>query len=296
MIRIAQDLCPVDFSEFSRRALHHARAVARWYEARLTVLYVHPDLSTEMLPVALGVRDRDQLMTELKEFTAAASDGVPIDLRVEEGTNVHHQILRAAESIDADLLVLGSHGRSGFERLLLGSVTEKILRKAPCPTLVVPRRAPDATGDEVVQYKRILCPVDFSDRSLRAVEYALMRAQERASELTLLHVIEVPPELEAFPLAGAFDREAFRAAAEADGLGRLATLIPDAARDYCTIAPLVRHGSAPTEILAAASERHSDLVVMGGTGRGVLDVVVFGSTAARVSRNAACPVLVTRAA
>ena len=95
--------------------------------------------------------------------------------------------------MNADLLVLGTHGRSGFERLLLGSVTEKVLRRAPCPVLTVPRHHPEAVPPPPVLFKRIVCPLDFSDSSLRALEYALSLAQEADAHLTAMHVIEYEP-------------------------------------------------------------------------------------------------------
>ena len=89
----------------------------------------------------------------------------------------------------ADLLVIGTHGRSGFERLVLGSVTEKVLRKASCPVLTVPKRLPDAVPVGPVLFKRILCPVDFSESSLHALSYAVSMAQEADGQLTVLHVV-----------------------------------------------------------------------------------------------------------
>ena len=99
------------------------------------------------------------------------------------------EIADMAISMNADLLVIGTHGRSGFERLLLGSVTEKVLRKARCPVLTVPRRLPDAVPAGAVLYKRILCPVDFSASSLHALKYATSLAQESDGQLTVLHVV-----------------------------------------------------------------------------------------------------------
>jgi nucleotide-binding universal stress UspA family protein len=295
MIRFAQILCPIDFSEFSRRALDHAAAIARWYEARLTVLYVFPNLPVmDLPPMALEEKDRERLTEEMKRFTAHLPPGVPLEHRIEEAPDIHQEILGQAASIHADLLVLGSHGRSGFDRLMLGSVTEKLLRRVPCPTMVVPQRAPDAALDQPVQFRRILCPVDFSDASTRAVEFALTLAEEADAQLLVLHVIEVPPELQESHVSATFSVENVRAAAEADRLQRLRALVPEQARSFCTVETSVREGAAYREILKVASERKSDLIVMGVQGRGAIDLMVFGSNTARVVRAAACPVLVVR--
>jgi nucleotide-binding universal stress UspA family protein len=196
MTKITHVLCPIDFSEFSRRALDHAAAIARWYKASLTVLYVFPvRLAVELPPMATSDQDRQRTLADIEQFIKHVPTEIRLEARVEESSSVHEEILRHAEGSGADLLVVGSHGRSGFERLLLGSVTERLVHKALCPTMVVPRRAPDKDPDEPVQFHRILCPVDFSETSNRALAYAMSLAEEAAAHLTVVNVIEVPPEL-----------------------------------------------------------------------------------------------------
>jgi nucleotide-binding universal stress UspA family protein len=295
MIRFTEILCPIDFSEFSRRALDHAAAIARRCEARLTVLYVSPSLPVvDLPPIALEAKDRERLTLKMKQFTAHLPSGVPVEHRIEEAPDIHQEILGQAASTHADLLVLGSHGRSGFDRLVLGSVTEKLLRRVPCPTMVVPPRAPDASPDRPVQFLRVLCPVDFSAASTRAVDFALGLAGEAEAQVVLLHVIEVPPELQESHVSATFSVENVRAAAEADRLQRLRALIPEQARSFCTVETSVREGAAYREILKVAAERKSDLIVMGVQGRGAIDLMVFGSNTARVVRAATCPVLIVR--
>jgi nucleotide-binding universal stress UspA family protein len=196
--------------------------------------------------------------------------------------------------LPADLLVLGSHGRSGLQRWLMGSVTERVIRQAPCPTMVVGRRAPDTAPDKPVRFENILCPVDFSDGSMLALEHAIGLAEESDAHLSVLHVIEVPPELREHEILKDFNVDSVRAAAEADSLRRLRALIPEDARTYCTVDTAVREGAAFREILKAAAEKRADLIVMGLQGRGALDLLVFGSNTARVARGAPCPVLIVR--
>ncbi len=295
MISITHILCPIDFSEFSRHALDHAAAMARWYEARLTVLYVSVNRpAMDLPPLSLDTADRERLMTDMRRFTAHVSPEVSLVLRVEEAPYVHEEILGRIGTLHVDLLVLGTHGRSGFERLFLGSVTEKVIRKASCPTLIVPRRAPDVAADTPVQFHRILCPVDFSESSLDALGYALDLAEEADAKLTLLHVIEIPPELRAHPTSPEFDLERIREAARADALRRLGDLVPDEARTYCAIETAVVDGNAYRELLRQAAERQADVIVMGVHGRGAMDVLMFGSTTQHVIRAATCPVLVVR--
>jgi nucleotide-binding universal stress UspA family protein len=293
MVHISRILCPIDFSEFSRHALDHAAAVARWYEARLTVLYVFSAFSAMDMPLAtMDEKERQRIIAELRSFTDHVSSDVPLELRVEEADDIHREIIAQAQALHADLLVIGSHGRSGFEKLLLGSVTEKVIRKTPCPTMVVPRLAPDTPVNRPVHFRRILCSVDFSDGSLRALEYAVTLAEESDAQLTMLHVIEVPPELKENPLGEGFDVDRVRAEAEARSLQHLRELIPQDARMYSTVGTEVREGAAYWEILKVAAERTVDLIVMGVQGRGALDLLLFGSNTARVSRTARCPVLI----
>jgi nucleotide-binding universal stress UspA family protein len=282
----------VDFSECSRRALDHAAAVATWYQARISVLYVFPNMPVmDIPPVVMGEAERSRLTADLRRFTAHLPADIPVDHIVQDAPSVHEEILARATSVHADLLVIGSHGRSGLSRLMMGSVTERVMRKAPCPTLVVPPAAHDVPPGEPVHFRRILCPIDFSRASSCAVKYALTMAEETDARLDLLHVIEVPPEQTEYPRPIGVDIDRARAAAEADRLRRLRALVPDEARTYCTVTSAVREGAAYGEILKTASEQQTDLIVMGVRGRGALDLLMFGSNTARVTRRAACPVL-----
>src|SRR5688572_20020691 len=197
MIEIRDILCPIDFSDYSRRALDHAIAIARWYKSTVTVLQVFSPAPVAAFgpgpvvfePIVLTPVDRDQLLADTKAFAETESaPGVVIEAVIREG-NTAGEILEQATSMKADLLVIGTHGRSGFERLLLGSVAEKVLRKASCPVLTVPTQSPAAVPAGPVLYRRILCPVDFSDASLNALKYATSMAQEADGQLTVLHVI-----------------------------------------------------------------------------------------------------------
>jgi nucleotide-binding universal stress UspA family protein len=295
MISIAHVLCPIDFSEISHHALAHAAAIARWYEARLTILYVFLNLpAVDMPPLVLDDSDRERLMTQMRQVAAGVPSSVVVDFRVQEAGFVHEEIVAQIDATRADLLVLGTHGRSGFQRLFLGSVSEKVIRKVTCPTLIVPPRAPDAAVDAPVQFRRILCPIDFSDRSLDALAYAINLAEEADARLTLLHVVELPRVLSEEPTAVDVDIPRIHEAAAAEARRRLHGLIPEQASTYCTVETAVVEGRAYREILRHASEERSDLIVMGVHGRGVLDLLVFGSTTHHVIRVSTCPVLIVR--
>ncbi|HEY6506823.1 MAG TPA: universal stress protein, partial [Vicinamibacterales bacterium] len=152
-------------------------------------------------------------------------------------------------------------------------------------------RAP-ATPQGAVPGRRIVCPIDFSEASLAALEYATSLATEADASLTLLHVIEVPPELRESPVHGEVDVDRIRAAAEAECLRRLRALVPDSVRQACTVHTSVVEGRAAREIVRAAAVDGDDLIVMGVRGRNALDMLVFGSNTQYVVRAATCPVLV----
>jgi nucleotide-binding universal stress UspA family protein len=301
MIDVKHVLCPIDFSEFSSRALAHAAALARWYEARLTALYVYanvpavdviPSLQYGSVRVALSGVDRAALEAELMQFCARSTGDALVTTIVAAAPSIEKEIVGQIDALDADLLVIGSHGRSGFERVLLGSIAEKVVRKATCPVMVVPSH--DAVPSDDVRFKRIVCPVDFSGHSVAALEYAFSLAEESDGWLTLLHVLELPPELHEMPTREGIDVMRVRAAAEADVLARLRELIPSDVRSYCTVETIVLDGKAHRQVLAMAADRHADLIVMGVSGHGAVDRWIFGSNTSSVVRGAHCPVLTVR--
>jgi nucleotide-binding universal stress UspA family protein len=295
MIQIEQILCPVDCSDISQHALDHAAAIAHWYQSRLTVLYVFVNRPTmDVPPLVLEDADRERLTAAMSKMAARVPQDVCLHLSVQEAENVHDEILAQLAATHADLLVLGTHGRSGFQRLFLGSVTEKVIRQARCPTLVVPPKAPDVPADRPIQFRRILCAIDFSESSFAALARALSMAEEADAHLTLLHVIEMPPELRDNPLAPDFDIDRIHAAAEAETRRRLRDLVTDVARTYCTVETAVVEGRAYSQLLRRAAEEQADLIVMGVHGRGALDLLVFGSNTHHVIRAATCPVLIVR--
>jgi nucleotide-binding universal stress UspA family protein len=292
-------LCPIDFSDFSRHALDHAVAIAHLYEARVTVLHVSSPAHENMLLSTAGVpplptsRDRSHLIARTTQFVEQEIGAVAsVEIAVSDAEDVSKDILAHAGALHADLLVMGTHGRSGFDRLVLGSVTEKVLRKAPCPVLTVPRRAPDVVPAGQVLYKRILCGVDFSDASMAALSYALSLAQQADAWLGVVHVVELLPGVYDAPLPHALIDVAREI--EADARQRFSVAVPATAREACQVEDLVVVGHVRRTLVSLAEERHAELIVLGVQGRGAIDRMVFGSTADYVVRRASCPVLTIR--
>jgi nucleotide-binding universal stress UspA family protein len=189
---------------------------------------------------------------------------------------------------------LGTHGRSGVEQLILGSVAEKVGRHAACPVMLVPPGAAPDGQSLPVPFSRIVCAVDFAATSRRAFDLALELAEESDAHLTLLHAIEVPPELQVPMTIDEVDVTAARAAAEAEALQHLRELVPGEARTYCKVHTDVREGRADRLIVEAAAERQADLIVMGVADHNALDRLLFGDSTHAVLRSARCPVLTVR--
>lgn len=296
MIEMKRVLCPVDFSETSRHALNHALAVAKWYEARVTVLHViHPLLVLEP-PVLFVEAPREAELSDvgsrrerLREWLNAANAPGDTDIAVDEGNPVL-RILSHAASLPADLIVMGTHGRSGFDRFALGSVAEKVLRKAGCPVVTVP---PPAIATSVVPFTRLLCPVDFSESSLAALRFGFSLAKESDARLTILHAVEWPSD-EAESVERIFNLPDVRRQLEKGSSDRLASLIPSDVRQWCQPVTKVVFGRPHVNILNVATEERADLIVMGVRGRSALDITLFGSTTNQVVRRASCPVLTLR--
>jgi nucleotide-binding universal stress UspA family protein len=293
-------LCPVDFSDMSGKALHHAAAVARWYGAELHVLHAIVPVIPPPLPVGAALpamiaeespAAAEQSLRQLVERAAIERHAVREVVR--HGAAVA-EIVDYAREQDIDLIVLGTHGLTGLEHLLLGSVAERVLHYAPCPVLTIPRTAPDADPERPVQFKHILSAVDFSPSSTRALDFALSLAKENDGEMTLLHVLEMLAPEDAITVAHYRVGE-YVAQRRRDVCRQLSALIPANAREWCNPSAQVEVGPAAQMILQVAEDRRADLIVMGAQGHGALGTLLFGSTTQTVVRRATCPVLTARA-
>lgn len=295
MIEFNRILCPVDFSESSTRALAHAAALTRWYEAHLTVLHVAPTFDPVQIRGDLGVPvefvtpvTREEVLSELSRILERSGVSPDAHLIAQAG-DASTTIVREALTTRADLIVIGTHGRRGFKRLLLGSVAETVLHEAPCPVLTVSPHTEAASAD-VVTFKRILCPIDFSPPALQALGFALDLARQAGGRVTLLHVVEWLAEDEPTH----FNVPEFRGHMVNDAKQRLRSLVAEESRAWCEIDDVIVSGRAHRGILQEAAARSADLIVMGAQGRGSVGLALFGSTTQQVVRGAACPVLTVR--
>ena len=297
MTAITHILCPVDFSDFSRHALDHAVGLARHHSAAVTALYVVPPLQTNYPALGVGayvpyvytVDDLKAFQHALEEFVSGV--GYPVTAVSVEALVVD-EILKRAAALPVDLIVMGTHGRSGFDRLLLGSVAERVLAKAPCPVLTIPPHAPDTAPAAALTFSKVLCAIDFSPASLAALKYAEWFAAEGA-ELRVLHVAERLPGWQLVPAVatGAPDDPLVVLQRAREQVHQTIRLIIGGAKN---VRELVSEGDAGDEILAVAALEHADLIVMGAHA-GRAGLLGFGSTSHDVLRGAACPVLTLKA-
>jgi universal stress protein A len=142
MRKLDKLLCPIDFSEASLEALRYAAGLARGQGARIELLHVHhvplhqadvhAPKSVDQLPAEL----RKELMRKLEQVKTEQAPGVEVALHLAVGTP-HEAIIEAAKRLDADVIVIGTHGHGGLARMLLGSVTDRVLRTSDRPVLTV---------------------------------------------------------------------------------------------------------------------------------------------------------------
>jgi nucleotide-binding universal stress UspA family protein len=286
MIHLDRVLFPTDGSDCAEYARQHAFYLADRFEAALHVIHVE-ERAPELADV-IDVSEAD-VLADLHAPTGGTAVAEP---RVRERSVVHPSvpdgILSYAAEHDTNLTVLGTHGRSGVRRLVLGSVAEEVVRRAPHPVMTVGR---GATPPEKMEGGHLLVPVDFSDQQSRLLTHARELALAYGMTLTLLHVVEQ----ESLP-------DVYGAYADPPEPGVLADRTEtalderaDALRDHgVDVRVAVRSGHAATEVLDAAEENDADLLAIATHGRSGVERMLMGSVAETVIRRAPCPVFVVK--
>lgn len=291
MVETRSILVPIDFSDGARAAVDHAAALGQGLGARLTALHVIPRVTTyeplPTFPVAapFDPEAQERLRGDARRFVTPAGSQQPLaEIVLREGDPADEILAAAAAGVD--LIVLGRHGRRGFEHWLLGSVTERVVRKSDRPVLVVPPLArPPA-------FARVLCALDLSESSAAILEYAGGIARLMRGELIVLHVADGFHWYEPGPIAGV-DVEAVRRALEESAREHLARLITRCVPEGAPVDVRVRFGRAHHEIEQVAAQS-ADLVVVGASSGSAMHSFFFGSTAQHVLRSGVCPVLLFR--
>ncbi|HXX20105.1 MAG TPA: universal stress protein [Candidatus Acidoferrum sp.] len=279
-----------DFSEPSEAALPFASSIAREYGAKVyayhvlipaTYTYTTPELT------AAAIEGQEEAALANMQRVDAHLSGLPHETIVERGTGIWSSLEQAMKDYEIDLIVLGTHGRTGAQKLLMGSVAEEVFRRSHVPVLTIgpgERRG----AHRGARFRHVLFATDFSAEALAAAPYALSMAQENEARLTLLHVMKEP---ETKP----FDKATEDAISSA--LFQLHEIVPETAESWCRPEAVVEFGNAAEQILKTAMERGADLIVLGVRGgRGVPGAATHleRATAHKVVVHALCPVLTVR--
>jgi nucleotide-binding universal stress UspA family protein len=291
---IKKILCAIDRSPSSLQAFGYAIALARWQSARLTLLEV---VEEAPLPGVSRARKSDGVPTETRTalerdlrrvLTARRASDVKVQILMRKG-KVVETILAQARASRSRLVVIGSHGRAGVQRLVLGSVAERVLRLATCPVLTV-RSGVRLARRSRSPFETILCPTDFSAAANKAVAYAKRLSEEANARLILMSAVEWPFGEEVTSGAVAELQKSI----ESSAMEALTRLLPRPASHGPDAEAIVTTGKASAAIIKVARARSVDLIVMGVSGRGALDVALLGSTTHHVIREGTWPVLTVR--
>ena len=274
-------LCPMDFSEPATLALRYGKHLADCFDARLVVLYADPFSP----PPYFTAGQVEEVAKTIKHLKGAAHEYLTRYVREHisgsgevEGVVAENQtvpaILITAEEKKADVIVMGTHGWSGINRFMLGSVTEKVLHETDRPVLTV-REKKSAAEPSRVSIQQILCPVNYSEVAHKALEHAVEMSKCFKAELLVLRVIESRSS----------------EVKDEDEHNRLCAWVPDGIRSRCSLKEMVRRGDAAEQIIEAATSGGCDMIVLGAQHKRFHDTTVLGTTTLRVTRHALCPVL-----
>jgi nucleotide-binding universal stress UspA family protein len=252
-ISIKNILFTTDFSEAAAGALPYVRALAKWFDARVVIAHSAPALTALALPLEPIPPKMDleweSAQSRMKEFIHSNPlPGLHAEAVVCRG-EIGNTLADLVERHQIDLVVVGSRGREGMRKLMLGSGAEQIFRRARCPVLTVGPNV-QRTEVECESWKNILFATDFSEGSLEALPYALSIAEENQAQLTLAHMVSLVPIERQSSVVEAIKQ-------------RLWSVLPADAADWCTAECVVRFEFPSDGILRIAEQRCADLIVMG---------------------------------
>lgn len=278
-------LLPTDGSDVAESAAEAAVALARRFDADLHAIHV---LEPDALPTEVRDEADEGLVARGERATAAVAElaadaGLDATTAVlDEEESVHRTILEYAEAHDVDCIVIGTHGRTGFDRVVLGSVAERTLRESPVPVVTVHG---EGAFDSAID--AVLIPTDDSDPARAAADHAVEVAASTGAALHVVHVVETSA------LGSAASAGAVLDSLEAAGERAIETVIDRAeAADVSTVEAAVLSGSPYRAIVEYADDHEVDCIVLGTHGRTGLDRYLIGSVAERVVRLAGVPVIV----
>ncbi|MGR3294383.1 MAG: universal stress protein [Candidatus Scalindua sp.] len=288
-------LVAIDFSEYSKVALDICLGASRCMKTKLYVLHTIEKFPHDYLHLLSSTAHTDMKQKLEEDAIAKIKAMIPEEIR-EKGDIISMvrfgkpflEIIQVAKEENVDLLVIGTHGRAGVDRVILGSVAERIVRKAGCPVMVIRDRK--HTG-----FKRIIVPIDFSDCSRKALEYAIATAKAHNSKLTILHVYE-ESFIEPYVNAANSEEEAgeIMKAIEQVNETKYDEFLKTIDLRGVEYDKLLVKGIPEAEIVEIAMEQQADLVVMGTHGRAGIKHILIGSTAEEVVRAVHCDIIIVK--
>jgi nucleotide-binding universal stress UspA family protein len=287
-VRFRNILFATDFSPAAAQAIPYVKKIAKHYDADLVTLHVRPPVVSPMTEPGTWPTDIDAAKAQDDKHREEVLDtfaGIRTQALIEEGS-IQSCLDTAIEKNNTDLVVIGTRGRTGLGKLLLGSVAEEIFRTVACPVLTVGPHSSASRGAGG-EFREILYATDFSPESQGAAAYAVSLAQEFQSRLILLHVI---PERKAGDLVSAAD-----VTTSSEKL--LRKLVPPEAEAWCKPEYFVERGDPAEKIVEFANLRETDLIVLGvRREKGVPGAATHLpiATAHKVVSHATCPVLTVR--
>jgi nucleotide-binding universal stress UspA family protein len=293
-------LIPIDSSKSSEQAARLALGFAKGIGASALVMHVAYrqvllDLESDGLERTAYLRYGQRLLEPWNEIGTKHEVKLETKLVEAEGLGIAESIIRTAASEACDLIVMGTQGREGLERLLLGSVAERVVRLSDVPVMLVRQAAgtPARTG-----FTRVLVPVDGSDASGKALWTANEIAVRLGAELEFVHIIPDVPLTMADPVGVGglvYDYEGWAEALEQEGERVIANAKATATAQKVHASKLRASGRRIAEVIVqAARTGGADLIVMGTHGRGGFDRLLLGSVAEGVAHHADVPVLLVR--
>jgi nucleotide-binding universal stress UspA family protein len=282
-------LCPVDFSEYSNLALRYASALAKDNQAELVIYHSIPDLTPAASYLEgnfmFTVHDalKSNAATKLDEYVSKIIHEDQKVTKIIGQGNPAESVLNISKTHLIDLVVMGTHGVSGYESFLMGSVTNRVLHKTTVPVLVVSKTSHHFIHEEdpaPVKIGKILCPIDLSMDNSWMAGITQSFAKKYDSEIIFLNVIH----------GGDSEWDYL----ENEVMKKLNILATPAREEECNIRLEVRAGDPENVILRTSEFENVDLIIMGHHTRKPIEEIFLGSVARRVVTNSKCPVLVAR--
>jgi nucleotide-binding universal stress UspA family protein len=294
-MKIKKILVPIDFSEFSDKALDFALLIAEQFGAALEIVHAVVLFQDDIDEEQRLLEYEEQLKRKEKRIRNSMEDNRQ---KVKsKGIRVKSQILRGISAADVildylndhvfDMVIMGTHGRTGLKHLLHGSVAEKVVRLSPAPVLTVHRSVKD------LQLKKLLVPIDFSNHCKEATEQAVSLAKKFESRIGFIHVIEheIHPSFYASGIESIFEVDLNLKTRVIENMQEFLQdqLSPEIETDF-----IVEEGKAHKVIVEYAEENDTDMIVIATHGLTGLDYILLGSTTEKVIRWANCLVLTVR--